>query len=57
MNVSLLQHVDEVDVSAVAADARRVLSSNRQRGVSAWNGRTYDFTCSSHRASSLGSRG
>jgi hypothetical protein len=37
----------EVDVSAVAANARRVLSINRQRGVSEWNGRTYDFVCPS----------
>ena len=31
----------------VAADARRVLAGNRQRGVSAWGGRRYDFVCPS----------
>ncbi|HEV8536643.1 MAG TPA: trehalase family glycosidase [Candidatus Limnocylindria bacterium] len=31
----------------VAADARRVLAGNRQRGVSAWDGRKYDFVCPS----------
>ena len=31
----------------VAADARRVLEGNRQRGVSAWGGRRYDFVCPS----------
>lgn len=37
----------EVDVSAVAADARRVLANNRQQGVSAWGGRAYSFVCPS----------
>ena len=37
----------EVDVSAVASDARRVLQGNRQRGVSEWDGRSYDFVCPS----------
>ena len=31
----------------VANDARRVLAGNRQRGVSAWGGRHYDFVCPS----------
>jgi glycogen debranching enzyme len=31
----------------VAADARRVLAGNRQRGTSAWGGRAYDFVCPS----------
>ena len=31
----------------VAADARRVLAGNRQRGVSAWEGKRYDFVCPS----------
>jgi glycogen debranching enzyme len=31
----------------VAADARRVLRGNRQKGVSAWGGRRYDFVCPS----------
>ena len=37
----------EVDISAVAADARRVLTTNRLHGTSEWNGRTYDFVCPS----------
>jgi glycogen debranching enzyme len=37
----------EVDISAVAQNARRVLLGNRQRGVSDWDGRTYDFVCPS----------
>src|SRR5579864_5182265 len=36
-----------VDVSKVAADARRVLAANRQQGVSEWGGRHYDFVCPS----------
>lgn len=35
------------DVAAVAANARRVLAANRQRGVSEWDGRPYDFVCPS----------
>src|SRR5438105_12675723 len=35
------------DWKRVAADARRVLASNRQRGISAWGGRRYDFVCPS----------
>lgn len=35
------------DIERVAADARRVLEGNRQRGVSAWDGRRYDFVCPS----------
>ena len=31
----------------VAEDARRVLAGNRQRGISAWEGRRYDFVCPS----------
>jgi glycogen debranching enzyme len=37
----------EVDISAVAADARRVLLGNRQQGVSEWDGRSYNFVCPS----------
>jgi glycogen debranching enzyme len=37
----------EIDVSQVAADARRVLSTNRRQGVSNWGGRTYNFVCPS----------
>src|ERR1051326_6204361 len=37
----------EIDVAEVAADARRVLTSNRLRGVSEWGGRSYDFVCPS----------
>lgn len=33
----------EINVSEVAADARRVLAENRLRGVSEWDGRAYDF--------------
>ena len=40
----------EIDVSQVAADARRVLSRNRRQGVSDWGGRTYDFVCPSPRS-------
>src|SRR5437764_8797053 len=39
--------VSDIDVSEVAGEARRVLSANRQRGVSQWGGRTYDFVCPS----------
>src|SRR5882724_1458999 len=35
------------DWDKVAADARRVLAGNRQRGVSAWAGQRYDFVCPS----------
>ena len=35
------------DWDKVAADARRVLKGNRQRGVSAWAGQRYDFVCPS----------
>ena len=34
-------------IGHVAAEARRVLANNRQRGVSAWEGRSYDFVCPS----------
>jgi glycogen debranching enzyme len=40
---------DRIDVAAVAQAARRVLAGNRQRGTSAWEGRTYDFVCPSPR--------
>ena len=35
------------DWDKVAADARRVLAGNRQRGISAWAGQRYDFVCPS----------
>ncbi len=35
------------DLDRVVADAKRVLARNRQRGVSAWDGRRYDFVCPS----------
>src|SRR6476661_8227449 len=35
------------DQKRVIAEARRVLEGNRQRGVSAWGGRRYDFVCPS----------
>jgi glycogen debranching enzyme len=37
----------EVDISAVAAEARRVLTANRQQGVSAWEDRAYNYVCPS----------
>jgi glycogen debranching enzyme len=37
----------DVDISAVAAESRRVLTGNRQRGTSEWDGRSYDFICPS----------
>ena len=37
----------DIDISKVAEDARRVLSENRQHGVSEWGGRPYDFVCPS----------
>src|SRR5438034_6428657 len=43
--MTVTQH--EVDISAVAADARRVLTANRQEGVSAWDNRAYNFVCPS----------
>ncbi|HYV21135.1 MAG TPA: hypothetical protein VEN31_00620, partial [Candidatus Bathyarchaeia archaeon] len=36
-----------VDPRRVIAESRRVLEGNRQRGVSAWGGRRYDFVCPS----------
>lgn len=39
--------IDRADTARVAADARRVLGSNRQRGVSEWDGKRYDFVCPS----------
>src|SRR5207253_8844195 len=41
------QIASEIDVSKVAEDARRVLTSNRQHGVSEWAGQPYDFVCPS----------
>ncbi|MBI4348639.1 MAG: hypothetical protein HY553_17505 [Elusimicrobia bacterium] len=35
------------DAERVAAEARRVLAGNRRRGVSAWEGKRYDFVCPS----------
>jgi glycogen debranching enzyme len=40
----------ETDVAAVAANARRVLTGNRQQGVSEWGGRLYNFVCPSPQA-------
>ena len=37
------------DHNRVIAEARRVLSGNRQRGVSDWGSRRYDFVCPSPR--------
>jgi len=37
----------DIDIAEVAADARRVLTSNRRQGVSEWAGRRYDFVCPS----------
>jgi len=34
-------------VERVVAECRRVLEGNRQRGVSAWDGKRYDFVCPS----------
>jgi glycogen debranching enzyme len=39
--------IPNIDTRAIAAEARRVLAGNRQRGVSEWDGRTYDFVCPS----------
>jgi glycogen debranching enzyme len=40
----------EIDVSRVAEEARHVLMSNRQHGVSEWGSRPYDFICPSRAA-------
>jgi glycogen debranching enzyme len=40
----------ETDISAVAANARRVLTHNRQHGVSDWGGRSFNFVCPSPQA-------
>src|SRR5437870_10373266 len=37
------------DHDRVIAEARRVLEGNRQRGISDWGGRRYDFVCPSPR--------
>src|SRR5689334_24700405 len=37
----------EIDIAQVVAIARRVLTTNRQHGISAWGGRAYDFVCPS----------
>ena len=34
-------------VERITAECRRVLAGNRQRGVSAWDGKRYDFVCPS----------
>lgn len=39
--------LDRADSARVAAEARRVLAANRQRGVSEWDGKRYDFVCPS----------
>lgn len=33
------------DLERTVAEAKRVLAQNRQRGVSAWDGKRYDFVC------------
>jgi glycogen debranching enzyme len=45
--VSKQQALAEVDVAAVATEARRVLTDNRQEGVSEWGRRQYSFVCPS----------
>jgi len=47
VTVSSANVAAEVDISAVAREARRVLGANRQSGVSAWDGRKYNFVCPS----------
>jgi glycogen debranching enzyme len=37
----------EIDVSAVAGEARRALTANRLRGTTDWEGRSYNFVCPS----------
>ena len=39
--------IDPAEAARVAADARRVLRSNRQSGISDWDGMRYDFVCPS----------
>ena len=39
--------IDPAESERVAADARRVLQSNRQSGISDWDGMRYDFVCPS----------
>lgn len=36
-----------LDIGQIAAEARRILASNRQSGISAWEDRSYDFVCPS----------
>jgi glycogen debranching enzyme len=39
--------VERADVEKVVAGAKRVLAQGRQRGVSEWDGKRYDFVCPS----------
>ena len=39
--------LDTGQVRRVDAEARRVLASNRRRGVSEWDGKPFDFVCPS----------
>jgi len=41
------RRIDPAEAERVAADARRVLKSNRQSGTSDWDGMRYDFVCPS----------
>src|SRR5438128_1412674 len=43
----MMRTASEVNISDVAVNARRVLASNRQHGVSEWAGQPYDFVCPS----------
>jgi glycogen debranching enzyme len=50
MLVTTLKTPVEIDVSVVAAEARRVLTQNRQQGVADWGGRSYNFVCPSRQS-------
>jgi glycogen debranching enzyme len=39
--------IDPGSARAVTAEARRILASNRRRGVSEWDGKRFDFVCPS----------
>ena len=39
--------IDPASARTVAAEARRILASNRRRGVSEWDGKPFDFVCPS----------
>ena len=39
--------IDPAEAERVAAEARRVLTGNRQSGTSDWDGLRYDFVCPS----------